>query len=297
MSPNSEEWKSRCVGEIWGLGQEFDDADMKEVVSRLERYFIHYENHLPQLSPESSKTANEEDHFRLLRYIKLLRLNPEVSRESLRHGVLSLASQEARYREDGDRGHLSETQDQGSASGNRPARSITSGPYEQSFVRLPPGTIGDHLLPESSKGDRHRSLFDRSIAGAARAVFGISVYHRSRYEEGERQVGQSSCLWEDDMSLKALLEREFPINRRVDQLSGRFKERLVSLRNLSQHADIKIVWTNHLPDHLLLTYNEKSKVLALFGLPSMIDISYDACQGAHTSLRDDESYSCHGTKK
>ncbi|KAK1964886.1 hypothetical protein LY78DRAFT_542892, partial [Colletotrichum sublineola] len=84
--------------------------------------------------------------------------------------------------------------------------------------------------------------------------------------------------WKEDMNIQDLLNREFPTGHPGDHLSGRFKERLISLRNLVRHADIDIVWTKHLPDHLLLSYGEANKTLSIFDLPSLIEISYEACE-------------------
>ncbi|KAK1995988.1 hypothetical protein LX36DRAFT_581275 [Colletotrichum falcatum] len=117
-----------------------------------------------------------------------------------------------------------------------------------------------------------------SLAAATRALFGVSIHDKPRFSRGERQIKQSNCLWKDDMNLKDLLDREFPTSQLGDHLSGRFKERLVSLRNLVRHADVDIVWTKHLPDHLLLSYAETKKTLSVFDLPSLIEISYEACE-------------------
>ncbi|KAK3390165.1 hypothetical protein B0H63DRAFT_507561 [Podospora didyma] len=151
-----------------------------------------------------------------------------------------------------------------------------------------------YIAPSADTDDKKQRNFNRSLAAACRALFGISIHHAPQFAEGEVQIKQTQCLWREDATIQALLEREFPTSEASEQLSGRFRERLISLRSLVRHADITVVWTHHLPDHLLLSYGETRKTLAVFELPSMIEVSYEACKDV--TINDANKNTCHGRK-
>lgn len=173
---------------------------------------------------------------------------------------------------------------------------------EQTSFQLPTGVTPHDLLSISPSTRQEDSdvIFDATLALATRAIFGISVYDKPDFRDGDAQIKQTNCLWTKEMTLRQLLDREFPKSVSNEQLSGRFKERLVSLRSLVQHADIEIVWTKHLPDHLLLSYNKHNKTLSVFDLPSLIEVSYEASLGGKnndSTIRRPGEYSSYTSQR
>lgn len=241
-------------------------------------------------STEGAEWHLDEEHFHLLKYIHLILLNSGVPRDMLRSKVFgSLPDRHATGFS--RRQNMTTSKDSGKVT-NR------EGAFDQP---IPEATTQDHqAISPSTWLEDSDIMFDASIAMATKAIFGISVHDKPYFRDGDAQIKQTNCLWTKEMTLEQLLDREFPKSIPNEQLSGRFKERLVSLRSLVQHADIKIAWTKHFPDHLLLSYNKYNKTLSLFDLPSLIEVTYEASvhyeanNGNNQRVND---YCTHSTKK
>ncbi|ELQ32460.1 hypothetical protein OOU_Y34scaffold01152g6 [Pyricularia oryzae Y34] len=132
----------------------------------------------------------------------------------------------------------------------------------------------DEKKYEVSKEGREK-FFNQSLAAACRAAFAIHVEPLPQFVPGTTGTKRTRCVWKSNMTLAEFLDGEFPATVEPDMLSGRFKKRLLSLRNLVRHADITVDWTPH-PDHLMLIYEDDKKVLRLFNLPCLVEALHEA---------------------
>lgn len=92
--------------------------------------------------------------------------------------------------------------------------------------------------------------------------------------------GHSLTVWNDAESLKSILESTLPRLRTSTQLahysqspaSSQIHPTKLRVKYLVDYADVEIVWTRHLPDHLEL----EGKKLRIFELASYLELSRTA---------------------
>jgi hypothetical protein len=131
----------------------------------------------------------------------------------------------------------------------------------QSSVELPP------VLEESGSA----KAIDSALAAAVRIMYAI---HLST-NPGRILVGQSTVIWEASKSLETILGEIFPTYDLGDEPNTPIKANKLRLRYLETHADVQIVWTRHLPDHLKLDIGPRNKILRVFELTSLLEMTYE----------------------
>lgn len=87
--------------------------------------------------------------------------------------------------------------------------------------------------------------------------------------------GHSLTIWNDSESLKSIMESTLPRLRAPTQLAlqspapSQVYSSKLRIKYLVDYADVEIVWTKHLPDHLEL----EGKKLRIFELASYLELS------------------------
>ncbi|KAM5369397.1 hypothetical protein ACJZ2D_009011 [Fusarium nematophilum] len=137
-----------------------------------------------------------------------------------------------------------------------------SGQRERSY-----GTLTSSQAVSSS-----RRQCDHELATAVKILFAINL----SIGPGRILVGQSSLDWRETQSLEEFLRETFPIYGFSEEPHTPIKPKNLRARYLEAHADVRIEWTRHLPDHLTLDVGRRAKVLRIFDLASFLEMTYEA---------------------
>lgn len=127
------------------------------------------------------------------------------------------------------------------------------------------GELKDSLKKEDS------SIEDKLI-DAVRVVFALDLATDQITAGG----GQVQSFWDSSQSLNDVIDRKFPSYRlrqdtQVTQNAIAIDPRNFAAKYLEDHAGVKIEWTTHLPDHLLL----EDKTLYVFELACMLETAFN----------------------
>lgn len=180
----------------------------------------------------------------LVFFVDIIRSNMSLKRSALSQAVRSLrASWEG---EDNDKSTLDERFHYPAAS-----------------------SMTDELKDSLKKEDA--SIEDKLI-DAVRVVFALDVATDQITAGG----GQVQSFWDRSQSLNDVIKRKFPKYRlrqdtQMTQKAIAINPRNFAAKYLEDHAGVKIEWTTHLPDHLLL----EDKTLYVFELACMLEIAYN----------------------
>ncbi|KAL3418121.1 hypothetical protein PVAG01_09836 [Phlyctema vagabunda] len=112
---------------------------------------------------------------------------------------------------------------------------------------------------------------DSALATAVRIMYAVHLSTNS----GRILVGQSATTWEASKSLETILQETFPTHDLADEPNSPIKANKLRLRYLETHVDVQVVWTRHLPDHLKLDIGPRQKVLRVFELASLLEMTYE----------------------
>jgi hypothetical protein len=149
-----------------------------------------------------------------------------------------------------------------SHSGQQGAGTGPRGPWQYSY-----GT-----LPAFQTASISGTYIDAALTAAIRAVFAIHI----NLNTSRILVGQSGVAWRADQSLESLIHETFPVFDCSEEPHDPIKVAKLRARYLESYAHVKIEWTRHLPDHLKLDVGPQSKILRVFDLVSLLEISYEA---------------------
>lgn len=130
-------------------------------------------------------------------------------------------------------------------------------------------SMTDELKDSLKKEDA--SIEDKLI-DAVRVVFALDVATDQITAGG----GQVQSFWDRSQSLNDVIKRKFPKyslrqDTQMTQKAIAINPRNFAAKYLEDHAGVKIEWTTHLPDHLLL----EDKTLYVFELACMLEIAYN----------------------
>lgn len=75
--------------------------------------------------------------------------------------------------------------------------------------------------------------------------------------------------------METILGEIFPAYDLGDEPNTPIKANKLRLRYLETHADVQIMWTRHLPDHLKLDIGPRNKILRVFELTSLLEMTYE----------------------
>lgn len=124
---------------------------------------------------------------------------------------------------------------------------------------------------QSLEGPGSGKAIDSALATVVRIMYAV---HLST-DPGRILVGQSAVIWEANKSLEAILGELFPTHESADEPNTPIKANKLRLRYLESHADVQVVWTRHLPDHLKLDIGPRNKILRVFELTSLLEMTYE----------------------
>ncbi|KAH8788298.1 hypothetical protein F5883DRAFT_3764 [Diaporthe sp. PMI_573] len=112
--------------------------------------------------------------------------------------------------------------------------------------------------------------FNRALAKAVLVMLATDLAMDSN-----EVSGHSLTVWNDSESLKSIIESTLPRLRAPTQpasqspVSSQIRPSKLRVKYLVAYADVEIVWTRHLPDHLEL----EGKKLRIFELASYLELS------------------------
>lgn len=140
---------------------------------------------------------------------------------------------------------------------------------DKSFHHPAASSVTDELK-HSLKKDNY-SIEDR-LVDAVRVVFALDLATDQITAGG----GQIQSFWDSSQSLNDVIKAKFPEFRlrqdtQMTQKAIPIDQRNFAAKYLEDHAGVKIEWTTHLPDHLLL----EDKTLYVFELACMLEIAYN----------------------
>lgn len=145
----------------------------------------------------------------------------------------------------------------------------------------PAATAMTDELKESLK--KENFSIEDSLVEAVRVVFALDLATDQITAGG----GQIQSFWDSSQSLNDVIERKFPKYKlrqdtQMTQKAISIDPRNFSAKYLEGHAGVKIEWTTHLPDHLLL----EDKTLYVFELACMLEIGYNTQSSAGNKVPD-----------
>lgn len=184
--------------------------------------------------------SNEELEF----VIELLKNNAEVPKRMLKDALDQIRKELA---------------------GGSPAKNRLNGNNSMNGVSVPTMTqsVNDRIL-------RPTFDFNRALATAVLIMLATDLAMDSN-----EVSGHSLTVWNDSESLKSIIESTLPRLRAPTQpvsqspASTQIHRSKLRVKYLVDYADVEIVWTRHLPDHLEL----EGKKLRIFELASYLELS------------------------
>jgi hypothetical protein len=127
-------------------------------------------------------------------------------------------------------------------------------------------------LPVLRNAATSGTYIDATLTVAIRAVFAIHI----NLNPSRILVGQSEVAWRADQSFQSLIQETFPVFDCSEEPHTPIKATKLRARHLENYANVKVEWTRHLPDHLKLDLGPRNKILRVFDLVSLLEITYDA---------------------
>lgn len=194
-------------------------------------------------------------HKELLFFISLLKANPTCPRQNLREACLYL-----------------------SMNNTARAEALATIPATASSIFVPWLAGRDPLD------------VDMALAVAVRTMLALNISPESGPNEYTIASGQSDVIWSAPQTLAQLVDNSFPKAPHPLTTSGiPIKLGNLRARSLQDHFGIKLEWTRHFPDHLKLDIGTKSKVLKVFELASILEVSCSATDGKPADMTSSES--------
>jgi hypothetical protein len=206
--------------------------------NKFKAFFEHYQSQTAEQDPVAGFDSVIRTHEDVLYFVDVLKNNPNLTRNDLKKALKLMAS--------GGLTHLP-----------------TVMPNTASPVQP--------LLALNEAAEPARAI-DSALAMAIRIMFAINL----SISPGRILVGQSDVVWEESKSLETLIRETYPVHDFGDEPSSPIKPNKIRARYLETHADIQIVWTRHLPDHLKLDVGPRNKILRIFELASLLEMTYEA---------------------
>lgn len=138
---------------------------------------------------------------------------------------------------------------------------------DERFNHPAASSVTDELKDSLKK--ENFSIEDK-LLDAVRVVFALDLATDQITAGG----GQVQSFWDNSQSLNDVIERKLPMYRLRQETQMTQKAIAIDPRNfaakyLEDHAGVKIEWTTHLPDHLLL----EEKTLYVFELACMLEFA------------------------
>lgn len=140
---------------------------------------------------------------------------------------------------------------------------------DETFHHPAASSVTDELKQSLEK--ENFSIEDK-LLDAVRVVFALDLATDQITAGG----GQVQTFWDNSQSLNDVIERKLPMYRlrqetQITQKAIAIDPRNFAAKYLEDHAGVKIEWTTHLPDHLLL----EDKTLYVFELACMLEFAYN----------------------
>lgn len=146
-------------------------------------------------------------------------------------------------------------------------------PIIDNRFRHPAASSVTDELKDSLK--KENSSIEDKLVDAVRVVFALDLATDQIAAGG----GHVQSFWDSSQSLSDVIERTFPKYKlrqdtQMTQKAIAIDPRNFAAKYLEDNAGVKIEWTTHLPDHLLL----EDKTLYVFELACMLEIAYNTRQ-------------------
>lgn len=151
---------------------------------------------------------------------------------------------------------------------------------DERFHHPAASSVTDELKESLKKED---SSIEDKLIDAVRVVFALDLATDQITAGG----GQVQSFWDSSQSLNDVIERKFPKYRlrqdtQMTQKAIAINPRNFAAKYLEDHAGVKIEWTTHLSDHLLL----EEKTLYVFELACMLEIAYNTRPSPRNGVTD-----------
>lgn len=234
--PLSLAWKREIAHRLWGL-----DLTSLSRTAKYNSFFEYYQSYVAGAEQASRSRTWLQNHGILFRVILAIKANIHLTRADLRNVLEGIANGE----EDSIAG--------------RP----TMGAGQLSY-----GTL-THLTLQASVDVKSSS--DLALATVIGAMFAINI----NLSPGRILVGQSNLEWQEDQSFETLIHETFPIFDHSDEPHSPIMSNKLRARYLESYADVRIEWTRHLADHLKLDLGPRTKILRVFDLVSLLEMTYE----------------------
>ncbi|KAF4333599.1 hypothetical protein FBEOM_12586 [Fusarium beomiforme] len=108
-------------------------------------------------------------------------------------------------------------------------------------------------------------------------------------------LGPSDLEWRENQSLISLIKGTFPRHAYNDEPHTPILTSRLRARYLEDHANVRLEWTHHLPDHLKLDVGNQTKTLRIFDLASFLEMTYEVMKDDpwEMSLEDSLKRGCY----
>lgn len=129
-------------------------------------------------------------------------------------------------------------------------------------------TIPPYLIASVKSGG-----FDIGVAFVTAVRIMLAINLAISGQEGD-DWGGLEIHWEGSKSLIEILQEVIPVHTMHQETSSPIKGSKLSARYLTSQAEIELIWTTNLADHLLLDMSGGKKTLHVFHMVSLLELSY-----------------------
>jgi hypothetical protein len=240
--------KRQIARELWGL-----DLTTPKAISKFKAFFEHHQQQVADHEFKFGTKMHIQGRLGLLHLAQSLKQNPDAKRADF----ISLVKTEYTAPRDGGNGC-------GLLEGH-------------------PSPVYDTMADSQSRTVEAFEI-DVALATLFKIMFAINL----SISPGRILVGQSGLEWKENQPFEALIQDTFPVYDSSDEPHTPIRPSKLRARYLETYADIQIEWTHHLPDHLKLDIGHQSKILRVFYLASLLEMTYESLKDEpwHLSLRD-----------
>lgn len=141
-------------------------------------------------------------------------------------------------------------------------------------------SISGVAIPTITQGVKESILYPTFDTNRALAKAALIMLATDLAMDSNEVTGHSLTVWNDSESLRSIIESTLPRLRAFTQpaynsqspTSSQIHPTKLRVKYLVDYADVEIVWTRHLPDHLEL----EGKKLRIFELASYLELSRTA---------------------
>lgn len=128
---------------------------------------------------------------------------------------------------------------------------------------------------------------ENSLCAAARILLALDIGSNLSGASSQVPVGPA---WETSKSLQDFIQSAIPkTGHSISIAPGPLRRNKLRAKYLTAYADFEIEWVEKLSDHLNLIVGDRNKILQIFKIASMLEVSYETLRDEDINMSLSES--------